>query len=106
MRGRCDERIDPHQYGSESSIRSRAHQLMKLGLVCGPDSSRIAHKLKVNGVSVNATDLVEDGGKAKLASLHELGLEPCQIAAFGFNPLTSDLKDRQTNEQLVEAALP
>jgi len=79
---------------------------MKLGLVCGPDSPRIAHKLKVNGVSVNAADLIADGGKAKLASLHELGLEPCQIAAFGFNPLTSDLKDRQANEQIVEAALP
>ncbi len=79
---------------------------MKLGLVCGPESARIAQRLKVNGVSVNATDLVADGGKERLAALKAMGLEPCQIAAYSFNPLHPDAQERAANEAMLEAAIP
>ncbi len=79
---------------------------MKLGLVCGPDSVRIAQKLKVDGVSFNATDLVSDGGREKLAALRAVQLEPCQIAAYSFNPLLPDATERNVQERLLAAAIP
>jgi sugar phosphate isomerase/epimerase len=79
---------------------------MKLGLVCGPDSINIAAKLNVDGVSVNASDLAVDGGREKLAALRAVQLEPCQIAAYGFNPLLPDAAERNAQEQILEAAIP
>jgi len=79
---------------------------MKLGLLCGPETIRIAEKLKVNGVSVNASDLGQPAGVERFAAMKAAGLEACQIAAFGFNPLTPDLEDRRKNEQIVAAAIP
>jgi sugar phosphate isomerase/epimerase len=79
---------------------------MKLGLVCGPDSIRIAQKLKVDGVSFNATDLVAEGGREKLAALRALQLEPCQIAAYSFNPLLPDPAERLVQEHILAAAIP
>ena len=79
---------------------------MKLGLVCGPDSVRIAQKLKVDGVSFNATDLVAEGGPEKLEALRAVQLEPCQIAAYNFNPLHPDAAERKVQEQLLAAAIP
>jgi sugar phosphate isomerase/epimerase len=79
---------------------------MKLGLVCGPDSIRIAQKLKVDGVSFNASDLTVDGGREKLAALRAVQLEPCQIAAYGFNPLLPNPAEREAQEQILAAAIP
>ena len=79
---------------------------MKLGLVCGPDSIRIAQKLKVDGVSFNASDLVTEGGREKLSALRAVQLEPCQIAAYSFNPLLPDAAERLVQEQMLAAAIP
>lgn len=79
---------------------------MKLGLVCGPDSIRIAQRLKVDGVSFNASDLAGEAGQEKLRALRSVQLEPCQIAAYSFNPLLADAVERSNQEKMLAAAIP
>jgi sugar phosphate isomerase/epimerase len=67
---------------------------------------RIAQALQVDGVSLNAADLVAADGPERLAALRAVRLEPCQIAAYGFNPLSPDAAEQGRQEQLLAAAIP
>lgn len=79
---------------------------MKLGLVCGPESVRIAQQLGVDGVSVNARDLVSEVGRRDIEALRSRNLEPCQIAAYEFNPLHPDKLEREAQEKMLAGAIP
>ena len=63
---------------------------MRLGLEAGPDTLDLAVELGIQGVPVAGADLVKQGVDATLRPLASRGLQPCQIGAFGFNPLSSD----------------
>jgi sugar phosphate isomerase/epimerase len=67
---------------------------MKLGLEAGSHTLAAAVNHGIQGVPIDASQLVHDGLAATLKPLQDRGLQVCQIAAFGVNPLAPD--DAQT----------
>ena len=79
---------------------------MRLGLEAGADTLALAEELGIEGVPVNAADLVEKGLEATLKPLKEKGLSVCQIGAFGFNPLSTDGDAQKKQRKMLEQAIP
>jgi len=71
---------------------------MRLGLDAGQDTISIAVELNIRGVPIAGEGLVQNGVRATLAPLNKHGLEPCQVGAFGYNPLA----DKNCNGQLSQ----
>ncbi|MEM7736654.1 MAG: sugar phosphate isomerase/epimerase family protein [Deinococcota bacterium] len=67
---------------------------MRLGLEAGLHTITAAADHGIQGVPIDASQLVNEGLAATLQPLQERGLQVCQIGAFGVNPLASD--DTQT----------
>jgi len=79
---------------------------MKLGLVAGPDSVELAPELGATGVPLNVNVVANQGGSAAVEPIKAAGLEVCQIAAFGFNALSSDTEKQAQQRQMLEKAIP
>jgi sugar phosphate isomerase/epimerase len=75
---------------------------MNLGLEAESATRDIARELGIRGVPIDAGTLSKNGVAATLAPLSALGLQVCQIGAFGFNALR--LADDQ--KALLDAVLP
>ncbi len=76
---------------------------MKFALEAGPDTMNLAVELGISGVPVNGAAVAADT-EAALDPLRERGLKPCQISAFGYNPLQDDAT-RAEPEALVARLL-
>jgi len=79
---------------------------MRLGLEAGKHTLDLAVEEGVKGVPISADKLVADGVEATLATLRERGLEPCQIGAFGYNPLSTDTERQTAQAKMLEQAIP
>lgn len=78
---------------------------MKLGLEAGSETIDLAVELGIQGVPITASDLVTQGVDATLEPLTSKRLQPCQIGAFGFNPLSSDAQAVQRESEVLRQAL-
>ena len=79
---------------------------MRLGLDAGSVTMTSARDLGIRGVPISADALVAQGPEAVLAPLRALGLQPCQIGAFGYNPLSQDAGQLERQTFLLEQAIP
>jgi len=79
---------------------------MRLGLEAGGDTLELAVELGIRGVPVDGGSLVNDGVDAALAPLRSRGLEVCQIGAFGYNPLSSDVDAAKQQAELLRCIIP
>ena len=79
---------------------------MRLGLEAGAYTLDLAVEHGVRGVPITAEQLATEGLEKTLAPLKARGLEPCQIGAFGFNPLSPDVTEQVRQTALLEAAIP
>jgi sugar phosphate isomerase/epimerase len=79
---------------------------MRLGLEAGKETLDLAVELGVRGVPISAQALVEQGIEATLAPLRARGLEVCQIGAFGYNPLSSDVERQAGQAALLGQTIP
>jgi sugar phosphate isomerase/epimerase len=79
---------------------------LRLGIEAGSHTVAMAQELGVRGVPVDIHDLVKKGGAALRAELAAQGVEPCQVGAFGYNPLHPDLEYRQQQAELILSVLP
>ena len=79
---------------------------MRLGFEAGEHTLDLAVELGIGGVPVNADQLVEQGVQKTLAPLRERGLSPCQIGAFGFNPLSTDREGQARQSETLRRAIP
>ncbi len=79
---------------------------MKLGLMAGPATNSLAIELGARGVPLPVNALAQKGPEAALAPLADAGLEVCQIAAFGFNPLSPERDKQEQQRAMLEKAIP
>ena len=79
---------------------------MRLGLEAGQYTRDVAAEHGIGGVPISADQLVNDGVGATLTPLKERGLEVCQIGAFMFNPLSTDLEAQAKQAATLEKAIP
>lgn len=79
---------------------------MRLGLEAGPDTHKLAVELGIRGVPIDGGALVKEGVDASLVALREHGLVPCQIGAFGYNPLSPDAAAVKEQSELLRALIP
>ena len=79
---------------------------MRLGVEVGKHTHDVAAEHGIKGVPISADQLVNDGVAETLAPLKARGLEVCQIGAFGFNPLSSDIGAQARNSETLAKAIP
>jgi sugar phosphate isomerase/epimerase len=79
---------------------------MRLGVEAGKETLAVAMEHGVRGVPISAEALVRDGVEATLAPLRAQGLAPCQVGAFGYNPLHPDKDHLARQRALLEQAIP
>ena len=79
---------------------------MRLGLEAGKHTYDLAVEHGIRGVPISADQLVTDGVAATLAPLKERGLAVCQIGAFMFNPLSTDLEAQAKQAATLAKAIP
>jgi sugar phosphate isomerase/epimerase len=79
---------------------------MRLGLEAGAFTHDLAVELGIRGVPISADQLVNDGVANTLAPLQARGLAVCQIGAFGYNPLSSDVAGQAAQSELLRKAIP
>jgi sugar phosphate isomerase/epimerase len=79
---------------------------MRLGLEAGENTLDLAAELGIAGVPISAEALVDEGVEATLAPLRDRGLAVCQIGAFGFNPLSTDVETQRVQERILREAIP
>jgi sugar phosphate isomerase/epimerase len=79
---------------------------MKLGLEAGEHTLALAVEHGIQGVPVWGETLVNDGIDAALKPLRERGLRPCQVGAFGFNPLSADEVAQAHQVSVLEKLIP
>jgi sugar phosphate isomerase/epimerase len=79
---------------------------MRLGLEAGKHTLDLAVELGIQGVPIGADALARDGVEATLAPLRERGLQVCQIGAFGYNPLSTDVERQAQQAALLERVIP
>lgn len=77
---------------------------MRLGLEAGQHTLDLAVELGIQGVPIQAAQLVNDGVAATLRPLQERGLAVCQIGAFGYNPLNPDAAQQTLLAQAIPLA--
>jgi sugar phosphate isomerase/epimerase len=79
---------------------------MRLGLEAGEYTRDVAVEHGIRGVPISADQLANDGVDATLTPLKERGLEVCQIGAFMFNPLSTDLQAQAKQAATLTKAIP
>ncbi|MCX7012309.1 MAG: sugar phosphate isomerase/epimerase [Candidatus Sumerlaeota bacterium] len=79
---------------------------MKLGISGKPDSIQLAKAHGASGVPILVNALANEGAKAATIALRDVGLEVCQISAFGFNPLSPERAKQEEQRRLVKKAIP
>lgn len=79
--------------------------MLRLGLDAGGLTFTMAAEHGIKGVPISADQLVNEGVKAVLASLRSRGLEVCQIGAFGFNPLYTQVDPQDEQKALIAKAV-
>lgn len=79
---------------------------MRLGIEAGKDTLDVAVREGIRGVPIFADEIDSKGVKATLSPIRDRGLEVCQIGAFGFNPLSTDLDRQAAQRRLVEKIIP
>lgn len=79
---------------------------MRLGLSADENNLQLAVDLGVKGVPVQAADLVSVGIDGVMSGIRDYGLEVCQVGAFGYNPLSSDVPRQADQARILERAIP
>jgi sugar phosphate isomerase/epimerase len=80
--------------------------MLRLGIEAGAHTFMVAAEHGIQGVPISADQLVKDGLEATLAPIRQRGLTVCQIGAFGFNPLSLDMAQKQQQRQVIENVIP
>lgn len=79
---------------------------MRLGLEAGQYTLDAAVECGIKGTPISGELLVRDGVAETLRPLRERGLDPCQVGAFGYNPLSSDVETQAQQTALLKALIP
>ncbi len=79
---------------------------MRLGIEAGESTLEIAEREGIRGVPVFVEQIEAQGLQAVLAPIRERRLEVCQVGAFGFNPLSTDLARQAQQAALLEKIIP
>jgi sugar phosphate isomerase/epimerase len=79
---------------------------LKMGIEAGGDTVALAKEAHFKGVPITLDDLIRDGVEKTLLPLQEAGLAPCQVGAFGFNPLHPDREYREEMDRRMQKAIP
>lgn len=79
---------------------------MRLGLEAGEHTLDLAMEEGIKGVPVGIDQLVNEGVDATLAPLRDRGLEVCQIGAFGYNPLSTNVEGQKKQSKMLEKGIP
>ncbi len=79
---------------------------MNFGIEAGKHTHDVASRFGIRGVPINAEMLANTGIESTLAPLRERSLQPCQIGAFGFNPLSPDVAGQEKQQAILEQIIP
>ncbi len=79
---------------------------MRLAIEAGEATHKLAAELGIRGVPVGAEEVVDKGGAIVRDQLEEKGLVPCQIGAFGLNPIRPQASAVSLVEQAIEQTGP
>lgn len=79
---------------------------MRLGIEVGEHTLDVAVQHGIQGVPIYINQLIDDGVEQTLKPLQDKGVAVCQIGAFGFNPLSTDVDAQNKQRQMLEQVIP
>jgi sugar phosphate isomerase/epimerase len=79
---------------------------LKIGIEAGGNTTALAREHRFKGIPIGLDELVRDGVEETLRPLSEEGLQPCQVGAFGFNPLHPEREYREEMDKRMVKAIP